>query len=199
MRTQVARGAIALAMLGLGACASAPTSTQVAHPSAVPTIASVEGHRLHVVREAHELLKGASGDLRVRVQYAWDYSRGIAVRRSFVEGATVPVEEDLPLATLNATDAEREFAFSLVRADPRLAPRITPTTILYGGFSFREAGHPACDLHSRCIHVVGSADAGDRHALHAIIDLMTGTVVDPDYDPGMRGIAQDRKPGKPEP
>lgn len=181
------------AALGLSACASLPDAPAAAAAPVVPTVASASGHRIHVVRESNELHKSDRGDQRVRVQYAWDYSRGIAVRRVFAESASVPVEDDLPAVTLNATEAEREFAFALVRADRRLAPRITATTTLFGGFSFREPGHPQCDVRSRCIHVVGSADSGERHVLHAIVDLMSGTIVDPDHDPGMRGIAQDRK------
>jgi hypothetical protein len=199
MSMPLMRAATLAVVLGLAACAATPTGDRRSAASTLPMERSQAGNPLHVVREAQELHKGEAGDVRVRVQYAWDYARGIAVRRSFFAGAGAPVEEDLPMMTLNATDPEREFAFSLVRADPSLATRITATTTLFGGFSFREAGHPACDQYSRCIHVVGSADAGQRHVLHAIVDLMTGTVVDTAYDPAMRGIAQDRKKGKPEP
>lgn len=187
------------AALGLSACAGVQVAPTAAVAPPVPTIVSAAGHRIHLVRESNELRKTAAGDERVRVEYAWDYSRGIAVRRVFAGDAGVPVEEDLPVVTLNATEAERAFAFALVRADRRLAARITPSTTLFGGFSYREPGHPACDVRSRCIHVVGSADGGQRHALHAIVDLMSGTIVDPDHDPGMRGIAQDEKKRGPKP
>lgn len=184
-------------VLGLSGCATTPVAPSTAVAPVVPTIASVSGHRIHVVRESNELHKTDSGDQRVTVEYAWDYSRGIAVRRTFGEDGSGPVEQDMPAVTLNATEAERQFAFARVRADRQLASRITATTRLFGGFSFRESGHPNCDVRSRCIHVVGSADDGQRHVLHAIVDLMSGKIVDPDYDPGMRGIAQDPKDREP--
>ena len=37
-------------------------------------------------------------------------------------------------------------------------------------------------------------DAGAHIVIHAIVDLMQGTIVDPDYDPRMTGIAD--PPGK---
>lgn len=73
-------------------------------------------------------------------------------------------------------------------------PRATPDLQFDDGFSYREPGDPACDLHSRCIHVVASRDAGAHITIHAIVDLMQGRVVNPDYDPRTTGIAD--PPGK---
>jgi hypothetical protein len=148
------------------------------------------------VRESVDEVKfDGGGEERLRVQYLWDYTAGQAIRRTYATDGTFRTAEPMPNVTLNATDRERDYAFGLVRAAPDLARRITPTTTLFGGFSFREPGHPDCDVGSRCIHVVGSENQGRRHVLHAIVDLMTGRVVDPEYDPGMRGIAQNRKKG----
>jgi hypothetical protein len=186
--------ALAVLAAGLAACAATGPDRVVATVPDLPYEASVGGARLLLVRESIDAQKTPAGEREVRVQYLWDYVNGVAVRRTLALDGSEIERAALPGMTLNATEAERSFAFDLVRRDPRLAARITPTTTLYGGFSYREAAS-ACDAGSRCIHVVGSDDQGRRHVLHAIVDLMRSRVVDPDYDPGMRGIEQDGKTG----
>ena len=101
-----------------------------------------------------------------------------------------------PTRVLILGAAGRDFHdFNTVfRDDPRFAGRVTPELQFDSGFSYREPGNPACYLHSRCIHVIASRDAGAHIVIHAIVDLMQGTIVDPDYDPRMTGIAD--PPGK---
>lgn len=182
------------AMALFSGCATTSQPARAPTEKDLPFVFGTDGHRMLLVRESVDLEKRADGDERVAVQYLWDYTDGIAVRRSFKSDGSLRDSIQLPAVTLNATEQEREFAFSMVRKDRRLAALITDDTKIYGGFSFREPGHRDCDRRSRCIHVVGSADDGRRHVLHAIVDLMSGRVVDPAFDPQMRGIDQDSEP-----
>ena len=79
---------------------------------------------------------------------------------------------------------------ALLRADKAIDARFTADSDIYGGFSFREPGHEACDKASRCIHVIVSRDGGRYKVAHAIVDLQTARVIDPNYDPDLGGVLE---------
>lgn len=187
--------AIVLA-LALAACASVrdrelPPGSAAAH---VPHERLANGDTIVVIRDYVDEFKLDGGTVHKRVRWAWNYSRGISQElRSNLDGSELAVI-DHPELTLRATAEELQYAASLVRGDPRFAGRVAPDLQFDSGFSYREPATPACYLHSRCIHVIASRDAGAHIVIHAIVDLMQGTIVDPDYDPLMTGIAD--PPGK---
>lgn len=168
--------AAVLASCGLFGCAQQPARTEVrpAVLDVIGDIADAEGNRILVIRDYVDELKIDGKDVRQRFQYVWNYTRGIAQMRVLdVDGALLRTE-DQPRLTLNATDAEKEFAFHRVRADPRWQGMYRADSIFYGGFSFRPPGHGVCDEHARCIHVFASDSGGRNTTLHVIYDLMTG-------------------------
>ncbi|HQX24230.1 MAG: hypothetical protein KA911_01600 [Xanthomonadales bacterium] len=189
-------GATIVAAAALAACAGV-RSPELAPGSAaahVPHEQLANGDAIVVVRDYVDEFKLDGGTVHKRVRWAWNYSRGLTQElRSNLDGSELVVI-DHPRLTLRATADELQYAVSLVRDDPRFAGRVTPELQFDSGFSYREPGNPACYLHSRCIHVIASRDAGAHIVIHAIVDLMQGTIVDPDYDPRMTGIAD--PPGK---
>lgn len=190
------RCAAVLATVLLAACAGVrqqelPPRSAVRH---VPHEQLANGDAIVVIRDYVDEFKVDGGSVHKRVRWAWNYSRGVAQElQSELDGSGLVVS-DHPGLTLRATPEELDYAVALIRDDPRLAARVTPDLQFDGGFSYREPASPACDLGSRCIHVVASRDAGAHIAIHSIVDLMQGTIVDPDYDPQMTGIAD--PPGK---
>jgi hypothetical protein len=164
-------------MLLLG-CQSGPgTSARTAERD--PRVSGVV-----VVRSYDDVFKIDDRDLRVHVEYAWDYTRGVAIERiTDPDGAAISLT-DQPDLTLNLTEDEKAYALELARTHPDLREQIEQSDHLYGGFSYREADDPACFTGSRCVHVVASAGDGWRKLVHAIVDLQTGTVVHPHYAAG---------------
>ena len=127
-------------------------------------------------------------DERCLVTRGWDYSRGIAVVRTFDPAGRLMTEEHPPGADLSLVPAEQARVEALVRADPRTAPIVNrPGVMLWsGGFVMREPGDPFCDRGSRCIRAIAADDGGSNALLHSVVDLMTDRVVYPDYKPSGR-------------
>jgi hypothetical protein len=169
------------ALLLAGCQASGPGSATKASVERDPRASGIV-----VVRSYEDEFKTDGGDLRVNVEYAWDYDRAIAVERITDAHGKLISLTDQPELTLNLTDAEQAYAFDLTRAHPDLKSQVAGSDHLYGGFSYRDANDPACYRGSRCVHVMASssAPAGDgwRKVLHAIVDLQSGRVVHPHYD-----------------
>ncbi len=77
---------------------------------------------------------------------------------------------------------QAQFEQELAR-DERLRDVLAePGLHYYAGFPYRQVEQPMCAAHSRCVHVIVSADDGQRHVAHAIVDLMTRKVVLPKLD-----------------
>jgi hypothetical protein len=161
-----------------------------AHEGLKKDIAAPTGFVL--VREYIDSVKTAAGDSYQKIQYGWDYQRGVAVQRFISMDGTFLSESLEPGLTLETTPAELEYAFALVRKDAVLASIVARKDArFYGGFSLRvpatqaENGVPAdsaCRAKSRCIHVVVSAGHdGEVSLAHAIVDLAAQKVVDPLY------------------
>jgi hypothetical protein len=193
---RLCQGAALVVAVAMAGCAGV-RSPDLAPGSAaahVPHEQLANGDAIVVIRDYVDEFKLDGGAVHKRVRWAWNYSRGITQElRSNLDGSDLTVI-DHPGLTLRATAEELQYAVSLVRGDPRFAGRMMPELQFDSGFSYREPATPACYLHSRCIHVIASRDGGAHIVIHAIVDLMQGTIVDPDYDPQMTGIAD--PPGK---
>ena len=160
-----------------------------------PEKALSTSHRPHgfvLVREYVDSVKSGSEDVYQKVQYGWDYDKGMAVERIYSMQDALIREEDQPTLTLETTSAELDYAFDLVRQHPALKKICSRADArFYGGFSLREndptkqkADHAArCAAKSRCIHIIVSGGPnGEEPLAHAIVDLMLGSVVDPSYE-----------------
>lgn len=161
----------------LSGCQTASVS-QLADKARDPRVSGVV-----IVRSYGDEFKIDGRDVKVTVEYGWDYNRSTAIERiSTPEGVLISANEQ-PDLTLNLTDAEREYAFELAGKHPQLANQFKRAGHVYGGFSYREADDPACFRGSRCVHVVMSTTDGYRKLAHAIVDLQKGVVVHPNYEP----------------
>ncbi len=136
-----------------------------------------------VIRSYGDEFKIDGHDVPVFVQYAWDYTRGVATERITTPKGELISATDQPDLTLNLTDAERAYAFELAGQHPKLKAQFAQAGHVYGGFSFRESDDPACFRGSRCVHVVASTSDGYRKLAHAIVDLQAGIVVHTHYEP----------------
>lgn len=174
--------ALGLAIAALAGCQSGPGAASRT-TERDPRVSGVV-----VVRSYDDEFKIAGRDVRVAVEYAWDYGRGMAIERITEVDGGKTTTTDQPDLTLNLTDAEQAYAFELAKSHPDLKDQIARADHVYGGFSYREANDPACYRGSRCVHVMAStvAPAGDgwRKVVHAIVDLQAAVVVHPNYDDG---------------
>lgn len=135
-----------------------------------------------LARSYEDSFKIDGQDVIVSVEYAWDYGRAVAIERiTAADGRLISLSEQ-PDLTLNLTEPEKEYAFEIAAAHPRLREQMAAASFVYGGFSYREADDPACFTGSRCVHVVASGGKdGLRKLVHAIVDVQRGVVVHPDY------------------
>lgn len=179
----IALGAGALSFLS--ACSTTSSTSNI---TAAQTPAPQRPTGFVSVRKYVDSVKTETGDQYQNVEYGWDYDKGVAIERiSTLDGALISKKE-WPSLTLRATDAEMEYAYALVRADPRLKATATRKDArFYGGFSFAErenlddASRP-CQEKSRCVHVmVSGGPNGEENIAHAIVDLALGQVVIANY------------------
>jgi hypothetical protein len=136
-----------------------------------------------LVHDYVDSTKTATGDQYQRIEMGWSYDEKSAVRTIYSLDGKLLSRETMPAVTLRATDAEMEFAYALVRAEPSLQKQVRRKDAMFqGGFSLREPGTP-CGEGSRCVHVMIS-DGIVGHALfaHAIVDLASGKIVEKHYE-----------------
>jgi hypothetical protein len=181
----------------LAACAGAPVATTA--PAAtrpevldhVPVVRMADGHEAVLIRGYEDEIKNEDGsEQRVDVRYFWDYTAASAREVHTAIGSGEVVFDRLqPDNIMLTTPAELAFAYVVLRRDPAIDAKFTDDTKPYGGFAFREPGHPICAEHSRCIHVIASRDYGRERIAHAIVDLQTARIADPDYHPALGGPA----------
>jgi hypothetical protein len=182
---------LACAVASLAGCAAVTTETRAAPAilADIPHEADAAGDRVVVVRDYVELQKIDDRDQRRRVQYVWNYDRGITQRRVWDEAGTRYEVTDFTGMTLNATPEELAWMWKTLRADPRWSSVLVDGLDYYGGFSVREPTGP-CQARSRCVHAIVMRDDGRERVLHGIFDLASGRLVDDDYDPTLTGIGQ---------
>lgn len=175
----------------LAACATQRASDVSPTLAHIPTHTLPDGHVAVLVRDYEDEVKLGDGrEQRLRVRYLWDYSAAVAREIQTAPDGSVLSDTLKPGLTLNATDAELDYAVALLREDREVDARFTKDSDIYGGFSFREPGHPSCDLHSRCIHVIVSRDGGRYKVAHAIVDLQSARVIEANYDPELGGVLE---------
>jgi hypothetical protein len=136
-----------------------------------------------LVREYVDSFKTDKGDEYRKVQIGWDYQQQVAVEKFFELSGEKISEKALPGLTLRATDTELTFAYALVRQHPSLEKRLKTRkdAEFFGGFSLREP-EGECVKGSRCIHVIVSGGVqGQENIAHAIVDLASRRVVNPNY------------------
>jgi hypothetical protein len=145
-----------------------------------------------VVRDFVDPVKTANGDVYMKIQYAWDYDRGVAIVRKRSMDDTLIDEQLEPGLTLETTEPELAYAFDLIRSDATLGPiAARKDARLYGGFSLRVPNTQAangiaadlvCRAKSRCIHImISGGNNGETSLAHAIVDLASRRIVDPNY------------------
>ena len=173
----------------LAACAS--TSHRAGGPAApapelVASDAPAQGRmRGIVVNRSYEDFFVRNGEeTRRRIELAWDYGRGTAIRRTYDMQGTLLLSEDLPGAEMRLTQAEDERVKALVRGYPVLGELAAqPGVIIWaGGFVMRKPGDRYCDAGTRCIYAILAEDGGFTPIRRAIVDLQRDRVVYPDFD-----------------
>lgn len=174
------------ASLLLAACAThgertrGPTDAPVA--SDVPAAGRLHGYV--VERRVGDFLMRDGKEVRLEIEYGWDYDRAVGMRKTFDTAGKLLHSEDLVNGemALNAVEAERVRA--LVRGQPALkAIANGPDVVIWAeGFLWRVPGDRYCDKGSRCIHAIIAKDKGLTAVGHAMIDLQSDRVVYPFYD-----------------
>lgn len=192
-RMKAIAAAIAVAATLVAGCTSHGTKYDRRRDAAalqgVPYETTASGERVVLVRDYVELDKVDGRDERHRVQYVWNYDRGVTQRRVYDEQGRDYVATDMAGMTLNATPEELAWMWRTLRADPHWSRVLKDDMQYYGGFSVREAGGP-CDFGTRCVHAIVMRDDGRERVLHGIFDLASGRLVDDDVDPTLTGIGQ---------
>ena len=141
---------------------------------------------VEIAHSFHHEIKTADGRQRQFVEHGWDYDRAVAFERISSPNYELIEQRDRPGLILRATDRELELAFELVRAHPELAPIVNVDGAMFeGGFIHMLPDDPLCHLRSRCVYVLVSLDRGRRKVAQALVDLQTGTVAYPNFDPIM--------------
>lgn len=127
-------------------------------------------------------------EVRRKIQLAWDYDRGTAIRRTYDMQGNLLTTEDLPGAEMRLTEQENERVKDLVRGYPTLKDIANkPDVVIWaGGFVMRIPGDRYCDKGTRCIYATLSKDNGFTPIVRAIVDLQRDRVVYPDFDPESR-------------
>lgn len=123
-------------------------------------------------------------ETRRRIELAWDYERGTAMRRTYDVQGNLLLTEDLPGAEMRLTPAEDERVKALVRGYPVLRELAAqPGVVIWaGGFVMRKPGDRYCDTGTRCIYAILAEDGGFTPIRRAIVDLQRDRVVYPDFD-----------------
>ncbi|MEO6688727.1 MAG: hypothetical protein ABIS07_15355 [Dokdonella sp.] len=174
------------ASLLLSACVTQGSGTRVSPDAPVASDVPDAG-RMHgyvVERRVGDFVMRDGKEIRLEVEYGWDYDRAVGVRKTFDTAGKLLQSEDLVNGemALNAIEAERVRA--LVRGQPALKSIANgPDVVIWAeGFLWRVTGDRYCDKGSRCIHAIIAKDKGLTAVGHAMIDLQSDRVVYPFYD-----------------
>ncbi|MDX1530318.1 MAG: hypothetical protein R3362_02210 [Rhodothermales bacterium] len=120
-----------------------------------------------------------------RVEMAFDYDRGVTIRRVYGPGGDLLEEREV--AGQPAPNAEElAAARDLVAADPVLSDLLADTgATIEGGFLYNGDTVPACGPTSRCLQfdLIGPSRA--ESVRFVVVDLTTGEVVERDLHPGL--------------
>ena len=175
------------ALLALVGCASAPRSGPAhAMPELVASKVSDAGRMTGIVvnRSYEDFFVHDGVETRRRIELAWDYDRGTAIRRTYDLKGELLQTEDIPGAEMRLTPLEDDRVKALVNGYPILGEiaRQPGVVIWAGGFVMRKPGDRYCDRGTRCIYAILAEDGGFRPLRRAIVDLQRDRVVYPDFD-----------------
>lgn len=176
-------GTVAMMVIGITGCAS--TGVQQGGDASLRAPA---GHRIEVARSYEHEVKTPEGLIRQVVEYGWDYTDAVAVERiTTTDGEPVSFQQ-VPGQFLRANDAELEEAWRLFREHDELRDLLAGDEVHFeGGFVHMVQDDAYCHLRSRCIYVFATLDHGRKKIAQSIVDLQTGKVVYPFFDPGLVG------------
>lgn len=182
------RHAIVLLVFALAGCAATPGPRPAAPaPELVASDAPADGRMKGIVinRSYEDFFVHDGVETRRRIELAWDYDRGTAIRRTYDLDGRLLANEDVAGAEMRLTPDEDERVKALVRGYPgglgKLAER-AGVVIWAGGFVMRKPGDRYCDRGTRCIYAILAEDGGFTPLQRAIVDLQRDRVVYPDFD-----------------
>ena len=137
-----------------------------------------------VTRRWHDVFKENGEHREVILEVGYDYGKKSPFRRQFDADGNLESEEFTWGVAIGATSEETNFAFELVKADPRLAKRLTrESIIMHGGFTFFNQNDPLCGIGSRCLHVFATDSSNNELLVQSLVDLISKKVVYPDFEP----------------
>lgn len=146
------------------------------------------GHRIEVIRSYEHEIKTPDGPVRQVVEYGWDYTDAVTVERITTPDGKPVSFRQVPGESLRATEGELQRAIEIAKQHDDLRETLaTDGAHFEGGFTHMIPDDPYCHLRSRCIYVFATLDQGRKKIAQAIVDLQTGRVVYPFFDPGLIG------------
>ncbi len=146
------------------------------------------GHRIEVIRSYEHEVKTPDGPVRQVVEYGWDYTDAVTVERTTTPDGRPVSFRQVPGESLRANEAELQRAIEIAKQHDDLRETLaTEGAHFEGGFTHMIPDDPHCHLRSRCIYVFATLDQGRKKIAQAIVDLQTGQVVYPFFDPGLVG------------
>lgn len=179
---------LVFALAGFAGCAATPGPRPAAPaPELVASDAPADGRMKGIVinRSYEDFFVHEGVETRRRIELAWDYDRGTAIRRTYDLDGKLLANEDVAGAEMRLTPDEDERVKALVRGYPgglgKLAER-AGVVIWAGGFVMRKPGDRYCDRGTRCIYAILAEDGGFTPLQRAIVDLQRDRVVYPDFD-----------------
>lgn len=179
----------------VGGCA---VTAQRAGTDAAQPLRSPQGHRIEVARSYEHEIKTADGPQTQVVEWGWDYTEAVAYEKTSTPDGRELSYRHVPGQILRASEREQARAYELVKRHPELAATAAlPGAAFEGGFILMEPDDLHCHLRSRCVYVLVSQDRGRTKIIQAIVDLQTGQVVYPHFDPSMIGTQNQNSEGQP--
>lgn len=171
--------ALALISASLAGCATGGSHRETGGSTAA-------NGRIEIAHSFHHEVKTAQGLQRQYVEHGWDYDRAVAFQRIHTPDGVLIEQRDQPGLILRATDQEMEVAYELVRQHPDLASTVNVAGAEFeGGFIHMIPDDPLCHIKTRCVYVLVSLDRGRRKIAQALVDLQSGSVAYPRFDPAM--------------
>ncbi|HEY6941150.1 hypothetical protein [Dokdonella sp.] len=182
---------VALSLSAFAGCASvsgprpAPPAPELV-ASDVPEAGRMKG--IVINRSYEDFFVHDGVETRRRIELAWDYDRGTAIRRTYDLDGKLLQTEDVVGAEMRLTPLEDERVKALVRGYPGLREIAARDGVIIwaGGFVMRKPGDRYCDRGTRCIYAILAEDGGFTPIQRAIVDLQRDRVVYPDFDAGSR-------------
>jgi hypothetical protein len=185
-------GTMQIPMRPLGAAAAftllllAPAGARAEQANSAPVKAA---SRLRLLRSWTDTIKlDGGGELPRRVDIVFDYTKGIALERSYDGSGRLTQERTLEGPPQPSAEEIAE-AFGIVRADPELGRILERTqAVLEGGFLLEEGEGQPCGPRTRCLQVQLLGPTRLGLVRYAVVDLVKRAIVYPTYTPSEGGV-----------